>query len=366
MKKLEIHKLDLDNIFEVQNFISFRKIQNKNKNNFRGNRQNFKKSKSFKSFGNNNINNENEKNQNEELTNIFNKTYNNKPMFLRKKTKQVSFKLNNIIDEIKKKEYNDKENKNELKNIIRNFSSNTKESTKYKIRKKGFISSKQLKYNFNNISNVTNNRRKINSERQSIRSFSADKLSKNINNNINKINDNNILSGSQFITALSPISNHRTLNKDIENKSGESFFYNKIKAEKKFLTYFDIKKIYFLDKKVYKPNKKFEKQVNKLKKNNSNEFIMNFNLNTYKIKVLNLFQKNVCHQNFNIMKKNFDLLTKAWKWKDNLKCHSRIKRAISTTQTEREIRYNQHKIDRENRIKNRNTKKNKDKKPKEN
>ena len=90
---------------------------------------------------------------------------------------------------------------------------------------------------------------------------------------------------------------------------------------------------------------------------------MNFNLNTYKIKVLNLFQKNVSHQNFTIMKKNFDLLSKAWKWKDNLKCHTRKKRAVSTTQTEREIKYNQNKIDRENRIKNRTTKKIKDKKP---
>ena len=65
---------------------------------------------------------------------------------------------------------------------------------------------------------------------------------------------------------MTPISNQGNLIKEIENKNSKSFFYNKIKAEKKFLTYFDIRKIYFLDKKVYKPNKKFEKQVNKLKK----------------------------------------------------------------------------------------------------
>ena len=361
MKKLEIHKLDLDNIFEVKNLISFRKMKNRNKNNFRINKPYLKESKSIKSFDYN-INNENDKNQNEDLTNIFNKTYNNKP-FLRKKTKEVSFKLNNMIDEIKRKEYNDNESKNEFKNLIRNFSSNSKESTMYKTRNKRFISSKQLKNNYNNITNFINNRRKSNLERPIIRSFSADNITKNLNKKMNNINYNNILSGSQFITALTPISNQKNLIKETENKSSKSFFYNKIKAEKKFLTYFDIKKIYFLDKKVYKPNKKFEKLVNKLKKNNSNEFIMNFNLDTYKIKVLNLFQKNVSHQNFNIMKKNFDLLSKAWKWKDNLRCHTRIKRAVSTTQTEREIKYNQHKIDRENRIKNRMTKKIKEKKP---
>ena len=86
---------------------------------------------------------------------------------------------------------------------------------------------------------------------------------------------------------------------------------------------------------------------------------MNFNLDNYKMKVLNLFQKHICHQNFDIMKKNFDLITKAWKWKDNLKCHVR-KKPVSSTQTEREIKYNQHKIDRENRIKNRNINSNKE------
>ena len=185
MKKPEIHKLDLDNIFGVKNLISFRKIKNRNKNNIKDNKQYLKETKIFKSFDNN-INYENEKNQNEELANIFNKTVNNKIMFLRKNTKEVSFKLNNNIDDIKKKEEsNDNESKNEFKNLIRNFSPNSKESTMYKTRKKSFISSKQLKNNFNSITNFINNRRKNTLEYPIIRSFSANNLTKNLNKNNN-------------------------------------------------------------------------------------------------------------------------------------------------------------------------------------
>ena len=114
-----------------------------------------------------------------------------------------------------------------------------------------------------------------------------------------------------------------------------------------------------MDKKVYKPNEEFEKEINKLKRNNSNKFIMNFNFDSYKMTILNLFQKYVSHQSFDTMKKNFELINKAWIWKDNLKCHTRKKRANSLSQTEREMKYNQNKIDRENRIKSKNVNNNK-------
>ena len=334
--------------------INYKKMTNANKN-----KKNFIKSKSIKSFKNN-IFKEKENNKNGEDINIFNK----KTTFSRKRTKEVSFKLNNMIEEIKKIDdnENDNESRNEYKNLVRNFSSISKESTMYKTKKK-FYSSTQLKNYINNIildekntkyKKLKNNKK----EKRIIRSFSTNN---SINNNLNKINNNNnIFGNNQFITALNPIMNKRNSAKILtDNKSSKSFFFNKIKAEKKFLTYFDIKKIYFLDKKVYKPNEEFEKEINKLKRNNSNKFIMNFNFDSYKMTILNLFQKYVSHQSFDTMKKNFELINKAWIWKDNLKCHTRKKRANSLSQTEREMKYNQNKIDRENRIKSKNVNNNK-------
>ena len=354
MSKIQIQKLNLNRTVGVKNLINYKKVKNANKGNFRSTNNNFKKSKSIIE---NYSKKENERNKNEEISNYFNKTYNNKPfIFSRKTTKEVSFKLNNKIDEIKKQDdnENDKESKNEFQNLIRNISSISKETTMYKTRKK-FYSSSHLDKNklYSNISfkekknkNRNKNKRSV-SEKKIIRSYSA-------NNVVNNNNNNNILSGSQFITALNPIFNQRSLDKKTTEKSSKSFFFNKIKAEKKFLTYFDIKKIYFLDKKVYKPNKEFEREINKLKRNNSTEFIMNFNLDSYKMTILNLFQKYISHQNYDIMKKNFEAINSAWKWKDNLKCHTRKKRVVPLSQTEREIIYNQNKIDRENRIKSRN------------
>ena len=351
MSKIEIQKLDLKNIVGTKNLINYKKIKNLNKN-----FENHIKNISIKSLQNNI--NEKENDKNEENMKIINTNYIKNHIFSRKKTKEVSFKLNKIVDEIKKVDdnENDNESRNEFKKLVRNFSSISKESTMYKTRKK-FYSSTQLKNNINSIKTQEKNNKIYKDDKRVIRSFSANNLI-----NINKINskNNNIFEGNQFITALNPLSNKRNSAKKItDNKSSKSFFFNKIKAEKKFLTYFDIKKIYFLDKKVYKPNEEFEKQINKLKRNNSTKFIMNFNFDSYKMTVLNLFQKHVSHQSFDIMKKNFELINKAWKWKDNLKCHRRKKKAISTSQTEREMIYNQNKIDRENRIKNKNVNNNK-------
>ena len=350
---MEIKKLDLKNSLGIKNLINNNNLQHINKNS-KVYSNIFRKTNSLKPL---NIKKENEKNSIDEPLGILNKTYNNN-FFQRKKTKEVSFKLNNIVDEIKKEDHdNDNENKNEVKKLIRNFSSNSKQSTMYKTKKK-FFSSTQLKNKFNSFeekNNINKNRRSIKSaiEKKFVRSFSA--------NNIMANTKSNIFGDTQFITALNPNFNKRNSARKLsDNKSSKSYFFNRIKEEKKFLTYFDIKKIYFLDKKVYKPNKKFEREVTKLKRNNSNKFIMNFNLDSYKMTILNLFQKHVSIQNFDIMKKNFEMISKAWKWKDNLKCHHRKRKVVPTSQTEREILYNQNKIDRENRIKSKNAN-NKDK-----
>ena len=342
---MEIKKLDLNNLVGIKNLLNYKNLKNANKNN-KINSNIFKKNKSLKPL---NIKKENEKNKNEEPQSILNKSFNNH-MVTRKKTKEVSFKLNNLIDEIKKDDNdNDNENQNEVKQLIRDFSSISKQSTMYKTKKK-FFSSTQLKNNYNksfeeknnNSKNKKSNKSAI--EKKFVRSFSANNLMNN--------NKSNIFGDMQFITALNPLLNKRHSARKISDN--KSFFFNKIKEEKKFLTYFDIQKIYFLDKKVYKPNKEFERKISKLKKNNSNHFIMNFNLDSYKMTILNLFQKHVSHKNFDNMKKNFDLISRAWKWKDNLKFYVRKRRAVPASQTEREILYNHNKIDRENRIKRRN------------
>ena len=309
MSKIEIQKLDLKNILGKKKLVNYKKIEKLNKN-----FENHKKKKNIKSLENNIDEKENHKK--EEHMKIINKSYNKNHIFSRKNTKEVSFKLNKIVDEIKKVDdnENDNESRNEFKILVRNFSSISKESTMYKTKKK-FYSSTQLKNNINCIKTQEKNNNNYKDNKRAIRSFSANNLM-----NINKINSKNhdIFGGNQFITALNHLSNKRNSAKKItDNKSSKSFFFNKIKAEKKFLTYFDIKKIYFLDKKVYKPNEEFEKAVNKLKRNNSTKFIMNFNFDSYKMTVLNLFQKHVSHQTFDIMKKNFELINKAWKWKDN-------------------------------------------------
>lgn len=361
MSKIEIRKINLNNIVGIKNLIKYKETKNLFKNNFRTiNKKYFKESKSIKSVGSI-IKKENEKKKFQENQNFFNKTFNNKSMLQRKKTNDASFKLNKIIEGYRKKYdsesnkeiNNDNEGKSELKKIIKDFSSISNESTMYKTKKK-FFSSTQLNNNSKNIAYIDKyiNRRRFSyyKGRKIIRSLSANNLLNNLTQN-----NNNLFSGSQFITALKPLKNKRNSSKKMsDNESSKSFFFKKIKDEKKFLTYFDIKKIYFLDKKVYKPNKEFENNIIKLKKNNSSKFIINFNLDSYKMTVLNLFQKHVAQKNYEIMKKNFDLICKAWYWNDKMKCHVKKKIVEPISQTEREILYNQLKIERENRIKSRN------------
>jgi len=344
---MKVKKIDLTNVIGIKELIKYKKLKNMNNKNdiaLKVNKDYLKEKFKFdlnNSNNNNNINKVNEDSKND--IKLFNKTFNNKPFLSRKNIKEVSFKLNDVSKIIE-----EPDDEPQIKKLIRNFSSNSKESTMYKTKKK-FFSSSQLK---NPLSSDEKNRNyiRLNSSRKNslygrklIRSFSA-----------NNLIDKNIIGSGQsaFITAVNnPLINHRNELKKRSENSNKSYFFNKIKSEKKFLTFYDIKKIYFLDKKVYKPNKEFEKEVNKLKRNNSNEFITNFNFDIYKMTILNLFQNQVSYHNFDIMKKNFDVINKGWKWKDNLKCHVRNRKRISTSQTEREMIYSQNKIDRENRIK---------------
>ena len=343
---MKVKKIDLTNVIGIKELIKYKKLKNMNNKNdiaLKVNKDYLKEKFKFdlNNSNNNNINKVNEDSKND--IKLFNKTFNNKPFLSRKNIKEVSFKLNDVSKIIEQPD-----DEPQIKKLMRNFSSNSKESTMYKTKKK-FFSSSQLK---NPLSSDEKNRNyiRLNSSRKNslygrklIRSFSA-----------NNLIDKNIIGSGQsaFITAVNnPLINHRNELKKRSENSNKSYFFNKIKSEKKFLTFYDIRKIYFLDKKVYKPNKEFEKEVNKLKRNNSNEFITNFNFDIYKMTILNLFQNQVSYHNFDIMKKNFDVINKGWKWKDNLKCHVRNRKRISTSQTEREMIYSQNKIDRENRIK---------------
>jgi hypothetical protein len=339
---MKLKKINLTNIVGIKELIKYKKLKNLNNKNdmaLKINKDYLKEKFKFESNKSNN-NNVNEDSKND--IKLFNKTYNNKPFLSRKNIKEVSFKLNDVSKIIE-----EPDDESQIQKLMRNFSSNSKDSTMYKTKKK-FFSSSQLK---NPLSSDEKNRNfiRLNSNRKN--SFFGRKMIRSYSAN-NIINKNNIGPGqSAFITALNPLINHRNVMKKISDNSNKSYFYNKIKSEKKFLTFYDIKKIYFLDKKVYKPNKEFEKEVNKLKRNNSNEFITNFNFDIYKMTILNLFQNQVSYHNFDVMKKNFDVINKGWKWKDNLKCHVRNRKRISTSQTEREMIYSQNKIDRDNRIK---------------
>ena len=339
---MKLKKINLTNIVGIKELIKYKKLKNLNNKNDMALKINKDYLKEKYKFDSNNSNNNNVNEDSKNDVKLFNKTYNNKPFLSRKNIKEVSFKLNDVSKIVE-----EPDDEPQIQKLMRNFSSNSKDSTMYKTKKK-FFSSSQLKSPLSsdgknrNYIRLNSNRKNSFFGRKIIRSYSA--------NNI--INKNNIGPGqSAFITALNPTISHRNDLKKRSDNSNKSYFYNKIKSEKKFLTFYDIKKIYFLDKKVYKPNKEFEKEVNKLKRNNSNEFITNFNFDVYKMTILNLFQNQVSYHNFDILKKNFDVINKGWKWKDNLKCHVRNRKRISTSQTEREMIYSQNKIDRENRIK---------------
>lgn len=281
----------------------------------------------------------------------FNKTYNKKPMFQHLNPKEISINNNN-----------QRTSQNFLKNLAnkkipRDISSHTisKDSTLYKTKNRLLSSIKLGKYNNPNQTVVIIPKRN-NFNPKNGRAFSANMI--NINNknslkrnsNMNAINKP--LGSGGFITALEPIiAKNNDSNKMNETNESRSYFLRRIRSEKKFLSYFDIQRILFLERKVYKTNKKFEKKVYLLKKNNSDEFITNFNFNKYKDTILRLFQKHVSTKNYNIMKNYFDLINKGWTYKNVSKTLQKKIVRNTDTQIDREVKYNQLKFEKAKRLK---------------
>ena len=272
-------------------------------------------------------------------------------MFKNIKPKETFYKLNNNNNpnnKIHKSKTIEQINQiDPEKKIPRNLSSITlsKDSTLYKT-KNNFLNTLHQSLKHNNKSVISPKRNSFYPKNG--RSLSANSINFNPNNNPKNRNSmSKTIGNGGFITALGPDIDKKG-DKTIDNN--RSYFVRKIANEKKFLSYFDIQRIYLLDKKVYKPNIAFERKVYELKNNNSDEFIMNFNFDNYKIKILRLFQRHVSSPNFEILKKNFDLIKKVWMWKDTAKCH-RKKVKIPQSETERELEYNRLKLEREQRIK---------------
>ena len=236
-------------------------------------------------------------------------------MLSRLTPKENLIKINNV------KTGNDFHKKLSAKNLPRTFSSNnfSKDSTLYK----------------------TKNRL--------LSSLKFDRFKKNKNKSM-------ILSRKKRSTFYPK--NFKTLSlsaKNIFNKSSDkvdnrSYFMRKLGGEKKYLSYFDIQRILFLEKKVYKPDIEFEKKIYDLKNNNTDEFISNFNLDNYEQTILLLFQKHVSIKNYEIMKRNFEAINKAWKQRSRSTTRLRRITKIPTSATEREMKYNQLKKERAERI----------------
>ena len=286
--------------------------------------------------------------------NSFNKTYNNKPMYYKIRKKENSYNLNN------RRTTEDFHKINNDKKLPRNISSHSisKGSTLYKTKNRLLNSIRPD--NQNNRTIAVSPKRTILYPKKG-RALSA------ANININKLNlknknsykknsetrINRTLGNGGFITALDPVVGQNQLSfiKTNNNSNNRSYFLRRLKSEKKFLSYFDIQRILFLDRKVYKPDKEFEKKIYELKNNNSDEFITNFKLDDYKVTILRLFKNKVSDKNYDILKKNFDIIQNIWSFKNTSK-HRRTKiTKYETTETEREQIYNKQKSERAKRIK---------------
>ena len=299
---------------------------------------------------NNKIINEKRKSANEEeksAINIFNKTYTKKPLLQNIKSKELPNKLNKL---------NSPQSLD--KNGIRRETSTISKNTTFYKTKNRLISSIKPNNNGNNFIRTM----ALSSKRSSFypnkgRSLSATML--NINNQ-NRLKRNSrdkfsskTLGKGGFITALEPIEkeNHSMLNNTNNYSDDRSYFMRKLKGEKRYLSYFDIQRLLYFDRHVYKPDKKFEKQIYDLKNNNSDEFITNFKLDDYKVTILRLFKNKVSDKNYDILKKNFDIIQNIWSFKNTSK-HRRTKiTKYETTETEREQIYNRQKSERAKRIK---------------
>lgn len=349
MKKINIKRLDKQRIYstKTQSYLDNKNLLARGplkiaKNYFRGSNEGLKNDKinvirkSIKEEEKNGINN-------------FNKTYNNnKPMFHRVSPKNNLNKLNNPKSGII---YN---KKIEGQKLPRNISANSisKDSTLYKTKNRFLSSVKLENYKNKNLSMALSPKRG-NLNPKNGRSFSAVNINnKNSFKNIHNVKNSNTLDNGGFITALDPalVQNQIGFNRSNTRSENRSYFLRKLNEEKRFLSYFDIQRILFLDRKVYKPDKEFEKKVYDLKNNNSDEFITNFNFDKYKLTILKLFQRQVSAQNYDIMKKNFDYIGRGWGLRDNAKKRRRKRKRNVTSETERELKYNHLKLERETRI----------------
>ena len=286
--------------------------------------------------------------------NTFNKTYNNKPMYYKIRKKENSYNLNN------RRTTEDFHKINNDKKLPRNISSHSisKGSTLYKTKNRLLNSIRPD--NQNNRTVAVSPKRSILYPKKgralSAATININKLNLKNKNSLKKNSEtriNRTLGNGGFITALDPVVGQNQLSfiKTNNNSNNRSYFLRRLKSEKKFLSYFDIQRILFLDRKVYKPDKEFEKKIYELKNNNSDEFIMNFNFDEYKFLILRLFQRQVSSKNYEIMKKNFEIINRGWKQKEGLKKrHNRRLIKSATSATERELKYNQEKLEREKRI----------------
>ena len=343
MQKINIRHLDIKRNYSSKTPNYFNKKNIVNKHPLRINKNYF--GESNKEIKKNKIKNKSEEEKSD--INIFNKTYNNKPMFRRITPKDNLYINNN------RKSIPENQKIIDSKKLPRNMSTHSlsKDSTLYKTKNR-FLSSAILE-RYKNKNQTMVSPKKSTFYHKNGRSFSALNINnKNSYNNLEAKKSRTLGSGG-FITALDPIigQNQVGFNKSNDRSDNRSYFIRKINEEKKFLSYFDIQRILFLDRKVYKPDKEFEKKIYDLKNNNSDEFIMNFNFDKYKITILRLFQNHVSSKNYEIMKKYFENINKGWRWKNNSrKLRRRIVKKDLSFETDRELRYNQMKFERQNKI----------------
>ena len=284
--------------------------------------------------------------------NLFNKTYTNKTMLSRLTPKENLIKINNV------KTGNDFHKKLSAKNLPRTFSSNnfSKDSTLYKTKNRLLSSLKFDRFKKNkNKSMILSRKKRSTFYPKNFKTLSVSAKNINYNNYLKKNNgfmDNKTFGNGGFITALEPnlAKNQKKFNKSSDKVDNRSYFMRKLGGEKKYLSYFDIQRILFLEKKVYKPDIEFEKKIYDLKNNNTDEFISNFNLDNYEQTILLLFQKHVSIKNYEIMKRNFEAINKAWKQRSRSTSRLRRITKIPTSATEREMKYNQLKKERAERI----------------
>ena len=256
MDKLGIRPLNIKRITSSQTPNRFYKKD------FIKSRSQLKINKNYFRETNNKKINEKRKSANEEeksYINIFNKTYNNKPM-QRSKQDELQNKINSLQTMSKFVKSLDK------KIIRRDTSTLSKNTTFYKTKNR-FINS--IKHdNANNFrKTLAVSPKRHSSILKKGRSLSAVMLNINNKNNLKKNNDdkfgNKTLGKGGFITALEPEEkkNHSALNNASMKTDERSYFIRKLKGIKKYLSYFDIQRILFFDKHVYKPDIQFEKKI---------------------------------------------------------------------------------------------------------